>query len=120
MNNGHLVGFMKDSGGGGLPSPILEYTFNASDFADTSGNGYTGTGYNSPTFVTGKNGGAEKSCSLDGVNQYFGMPTNVAWEELSGKDFTSATWIKVAAGGTINGSQYIGNLSDHTRLRAQI
>ena len=91
----------------GLPTPILEYTFNSDDFTDSSGNGYDGTGFNLPTFVTGKDG-VGKSVSLDGVDQYFRMPRATAWNDLNGKDFSFTYWMKVTS--FTNNTQALGNL----------
>jgi Concanavalin A-like lectin/glucanases superfamily len=63
--------------------------------ADSSGNGYTGTLYNSPTWITGQIGGG---MSFNGTNQYVDAGSG---PDISSLPFTLAAWIKPQSNGTI-------------------
>ncbi len=56
--------------------------------ADSSGNGYTGTLYNNPTWTTGEINGA---LSFNGANQYVQTGNNLT---IGGTNFTVSAWIK--------------------------
>jgi hypothetical protein len=102
----------------GLPSPILEYTFDSDDFTDTSGFGHTGYGEGTPTFVAGK-GSVGRAVNLNGTSQWFGMPSDPQWDELNGKDFSLAMWVKIPVKNwTANITQIIGTLTMDTTVPA--
>ncbi len=62
--------------------------------ADATGHGWNGTLVNSPAWVAGHSGNA---VSLNGVNQYVSLPTNVV---SSLNDFSITAWVKMNARST--------------------
>jgi hypothetical protein len=86
--------------GGGSPTtnPVALYAFE-NNANDSSGNGYTGTLVNGPTFVAGRIG---QAVNLDGTNDYVQIPRSVQ------DSFSIAFWVRTTTSGGAGTHWWVG------------
>lgn len=86
--------------GQGLPGLVARYSFDASDAADSSGNGHHGTVFGGATFGSGPNGFGN-ALNVD-LGKYVALPSTAALN-LYDHDFTVAAWVNASAFGGLGG-----------------